>query len=231
MEVLVVWRRHGFEAEVIDDEQRCCDDIVEAPLEGICGPCRVELSQQLGLCGEQHIVACSDGEVSEGLCDVAFARAAGTGDENRDLFFDEGTGGQVLDECLIDGGVEGEVEAFEGFLAAEARASQAEVELFVFPACDLVLDEQGEELTVSEFVVDGFLVSGRQGLEDAGQSQSFEQGCKFRHRVHCVVLPFLLAEEGCGVAAETSLSRIGCREAVRVCGRLCWVFVLVQAFF
>ena len=62
---------------------------------------------------------------------MAFASAAGSGDEDRDLFFYVGTGGQVLDEGLIDGGVEGEVEALEGFLAAEARASQAEVELFV----------------------------------------------------------------------------------------------------
>ena len=185
-----MWRRHGFKAEVIDDEQWGFDNIVEAPLEGTCSAGSVELSQQLGLCGEQCVVPGSDGEVAQGLGDVAFASAAGSCNQYRDLFLYEGTGGQVLDEGLIDGGVEGEVEALEGFLSAEARSSQAEVELFVYPAGDLVLDKQGEELTVSEFVVDGFLVSGRQCLEDAGQTQSFEHGGKFRHRVHFVVLPF-----------------------------------------
>ena len=144
MEVLVVWRRHGFKAEVIDDEQRGFDNIVKAPLQGTCSAGCVELYQQLGLCGEQGVVPGSDGEVSQGLCDVAFARAAGSCNQYRDLFLDEGTGGQVLDEGLIDGGVEGKVEALEGFLAAEARTSQAKVELFVFPACDLVLDKQGK---------------------------------------------------------------------------------------
>ena len=131
VEVLVVWRRHGFRAEVIDDEQCGPDNNEEVALESTCGPGGVELSQQLGLCDDQHIVAGCAGEVSEGLCDVAFACAAGSGDEYRDFFLDEGTGGQVLDEGLIGGGVEGEgeVEALEGFLAAEARASQAEVEL------------------------------------------------------------------------------------------------------
>ena len=49
--------------------------------------------------------------MSQGLGDVAFARAAGSGDEDRDLFLDESTGGQVLDEFLIDGAVAGGFEA------------------------------------------------------------------------------------------------------------------------
>ena len=171
-----MWRRHGFKAEVIDDEQWGFDNIVEAPLEGTCSAGSVELSQQLGLCGEQCVVPGSDGEVAQGLGDVAFASAAGSCNQYRDLFLYEGTGGQVLDEGLIDGGVEGEVEALEGFLSAEARSSQAEVELFVYPAGDLVLDKQGEELTVSEFVVDGFLVSGRQCLEDADRRSLLSMG-------------------------------------------------------
>ena len=37
MKVHVVWRRHGFKAEFTDDEQWGFDNIVEAPLEGVCG--------------------------------------------------------------------------------------------------------------------------------------------------------------------------------------------------
>ena len=81
MEVLVVWRRHGFKAEVIDDEQWGFDNIEEAPLEGVCGAGSVELSQQLGLCGEQDVVPGSNGPVSQGLCDVPFASAAASGDQ------------------------------------------------------------------------------------------------------------------------------------------------------
>ena len=78
-----------------------------------------------------------------------------------------------------------------------------------FPACDLVLDKQGEELTVSEFVVDGFLVSGRQCLEDAGKTQSFEHGGQVQASGSFCWPPVFLSEEGCGIATETSLSRIG----------------------
>ncbi|SAL07044.1 hypothetical protein AWB78_08387 [Caballeronia calidae] len=38
--------------------------------------------------------------------------------------------------------------------------------------CDLVLDEQRQEVGIGELTVDGFTVTCFEGVEDAGQSQT-----------------------------------------------------------
>jgi len=102
VEVFVVRRGHRFESEVIDNEQRSFDKSLEPSFVSVDSPSGVELSKQLGLCGEEDVVAVSDSNVSEGLCDVAFSRAARPDDQNGDLLFDEAAGGEVLDKRLVN---------------------------------------------------------------------------------------------------------------------------------
>lgn len=115
MEIFVLRRAKGFEAEVVDDEQRDAGEVLEAPLEGIDGARGVERAEELALGGEQHVMAFTHGGVTERLGDVAFAGAAGPGDEDRDFFRNEAAGGELDDEGLVDGVVEVVIELLEGF--------------------------------------------------------------------------------------------------------------------
>jgi hypothetical protein len=48
------------------------------------------------------------------------------------------------------------------------KAAQPCREAFLLSACDLVADEQREELGISHFLVDGLLVAGFERVEDTG---------------------------------------------------------------
>ena len=159
MEVLVLGRLKGLESKIVNDEQIDVGEGREPALEGLGGAGGLKLSQQLALGGEDHIVAAADRLMTQGLGDVTLARACGSGDEHRGLLFHEAAGGQVHDLGLVDVGVEGEVEAFEGLLRAEAGSTHPKGELLVFTPGHLVLDEKGEELAVGELLVDGLTVS------------------------------------------------------------------------
>ena len=184
VEVLVVWRCHRFEAEVINDEQRCFDKGLEPSFVSIDSPCCVKLSEQFGLRCEEDVVAVADGDVSEGLRDVTLSGATRSGDQNGDLLLNEAASGKVADERLVHVRVESEVKAFQCFLTSEAGAPDARRELLALPARDFILDKQGEELRVGEFTFDGFLVSVGQALEKTGEVQPLKHGCQFGHGVH-----------------------------------------------
>ena len=115
---------------------------------------------------------------------MALSGATRSCDQDRDLLLDEAPRGEVLDERLVNVRVESEVKAFKCFLAPEASAPDAERELLVLPACDFVLDKQGQKLRVGEFTFDGFLVSVGQTLEDTGEVQSLKHGCQIGHGIH-----------------------------------------------
>ena len=104
----------------------------------------------------------SHGAMAQRLGEVAFAGTAGTGDEQVGGFFDETAGGQLLDKSPVNAGVEVKVELFDGLLRSEAGASDSEAEFFLIPSGDLILDEQGEELGISELGLNGLAVSCRQ---------------------------------------------------------------------
>ena len=48
--------------------------------------------------------------MTKGLCDVTFASACGAVEQDMLSLFDEGAGGQIPDELVIDFRVEGEIE-------------------------------------------------------------------------------------------------------------------------
>ena len=57
----------------------------------------------------------------------------------------------------------------------------------MFPACDLVLDKQGVQLTVSEFVVDGFLVSGTEVVQHATGEEGLDEAVARRTDGLCLL--------------------------------------------
>ena len=76
VEILVLRCSQGFQAEVIDDEQRHAGEGLEAPLVRVDGARGIEACQQLALGGEQHIVVGANGGVAERLRDVGLSGAA-----------------------------------------------------------------------------------------------------------------------------------------------------------
>ena len=121
-------------------------------------PCtcrRVQLAQELALGGEDHVVALTDGDVTEALGQVALAGAAGPGDEHAHALVEEAQGGEFLDQGAVERRQAVEVEGLEGLAGAEVGTAQAQVELLLLAAGDLVDDEQREEVRVGELLVDG----------------------------------------------------------------------------
>lgn len=68
----------------------------------------------------------------------------------------------------------------------EGGAAQAQGELLLLAAGDLVLDQQGEELGVGEFSVEGLAVTRLERIEDAGQAQLLEVRDELGKRIHRV---------------------------------------------
>ena len=126
--------------------------------------------------------------MSDGLCDMALAGSAGSGDEDRGLFAEEAAGHEVVDQGGIDSGVEVEVELLDRLAGREAGPSVPQVEPALVAAGHFVADEQSQEVRVSHFGLDSLTVSGFEGMEDAGQPQLPEQVGEVGFRVHVGML-------------------------------------------
>ena len=126
--------------------------------------------------------------MTQGLGEVTFADADLTDDEHGGMFGQVAIGGEIVDERAVELWEPIEVELMEGFVGAKGGAAQAQGELLVFPARDLILDQQCQEVGVGELGVDRFAVTRIQGIEDPGEAQLFEQGHEFRNRVHAKLL-------------------------------------------
>ena len=87
------------------------------------------------------------------------------------MALDELAGGEIDDLRLVELGIEAQVEALEGLGGVEGGAPQAQPELALGAAFDLVLQEQGEELDEGGLLLDGLAIADLEGLEDAGQAQ------------------------------------------------------------
>src|SRR4051812_30228061 len=105
-------------------------------------------------------------------------------DENGCVLGEVAPGSQIVHQSAIGFGQAIEVELVERLVGSEAGATQSCGELLAVTSCNLILDEQGQELGVGEFGVDGLAVARLEGIEDAGQAQLLQVRGEFRNRVH-----------------------------------------------
>jgi len=119
VQVLVLGRPQGLEAEVVDDKQAGLGQLVELAFVGVGGSGSVKFREHFALGCKHDVMAEPDGAVAQGLGDMAFAGSAGSHDKDRDIFIHEPTGGQIHDQGLVDGRIERKVEVFQGLLVAE----------------------------------------------------------------------------------------------------------------
>ena len=175
---------------------------------------------------EEDLVTPATGFVGQGLGDVALADPGRAVDQDRLVPLDELAGGEVEELGLVELGVEAEVEALEGLGGIEGGAPQAQAELALGAALDLVVQQQGEELDEGGLLLDGLPVADLEGLEDAGQTQGAEHGGELVGQFHGVDL--LSSAPGSGKkVVQGRACRGGVAPAARASGgsasgRGCW---------
>jgi hypothetical protein len=127
--------------------------------------------QDVGLAIE-HLVALPDGRLSDGLGEVAFARAAGSEKERIFAAINEGSGGEIEDQTAVHLGIEAEVETIERLVRiAEAGVFAAPFEQAVRAPGEFVRDQRGKQVDGRH----GFGLSLKQaGFEHVGHAAEAE---------------------------------------------------------
>ena len=157
---------HG---EVIQDQHGGPGEFAEAFVPGVVGVAACEVGQGAAGLEEADVGAVADGQVAEGLGDVALAHADGAVEDHGLPGVQPAQGGQVADlgGGQLRGG--GEVEAFQGGLFLEAGLAQPACHGGGLAAGDLVFAEDLEELDVAQFPGAGLGQAGVDGGEHPGQ--------------------------------------------------------------
>ena len=159
------------QAEVIDDQQRRREQAAQHGLAGVVGARLVELSPHLVGAHEEHALAGPAGGVAEGGGQEGFTHAHGAEQEDVLAALEEAQAEELLDAIAIEGDRGLPVEVFEGLLLLEAGAGEAEGEVFVIAAIDLVLEHELEEVELREFC----LLCVRDPIGERGeQSREFQ---------------------------------------------------------
>src|SRR5579875_3492496 len=120
---------------------------------------------------EPDFGAVADGQVPQGLGDVAFAHADGAVEDHGLAGVQPAQGGQVADGGGGQFGGGGEVEAFQGGLLFEPSAADALGQRHAVAAGDLVLTQHLEELQVAQFPGAGVGEAGIEGGQHPWQFQ------------------------------------------------------------
>ncbi len=112
--------REVFDAHVVDDEEVAAEVVVEDFLVtlGVVGVV-AEVGEDVEDGAVEDGFAEFDQGVADGLGEVAFADSGGAEQEEVAGLVDKSSGGEVVDLRSVDGGVEGEVEVFEGACFSE----------------------------------------------------------------------------------------------------------------
>jgi hypothetical protein len=115
---------------------------------------------------------------------LRFPDAGWAADEHVTFLLDIEAGGQIENLLAIDGRIEGEVEAFQGFAGVDGGPAQAQRQLLVVAAFDFVLRQAGQELNIGPLLGDGLLIADLERFEDAGQAQALQARGELVLQVH-----------------------------------------------
>lgn len=135
-------------------------------------------------------------DVGQGLDKEALAGATGADDEHRDLLFRVTAGGLVHDLRLVHAEIEGKVVALDRLLRVDTGPTLPHDELALFTTGDLVLDEQGQEVGVGEFLLHGLKVTDLQGVQDAGKKELFQMRRQLGDGIHGYTLHLAAKSSG-----------------------------------
>ena len=171
-EVFAAFGRELFDAHVVDDEEIAAEVVVEdflMPL-GVVGVV-TEVGEDVEDGTVEDGFAEFDQGVADGLGEVALAHSGRAEQEKVAGLVDKSSGGEVVDLGAADGGVEGEVEVFEGALFAEGGRFGAPGDGALLTDVEFVGEDGAEEFCMAEVVAAGFLEAKFKGGEQAGKAE------------------------------------------------------------
>lgn len=186
-------RLAGVEApqsEVIDEQHVGREDAPEHLVGGMIGARLVqELEEAIGT-EEEHVVAGPARRVADGGREKRFSDADGTEEDHIFLARDEAQAEEVADACVIERDRGLPVEAFEGLFLFEARPAEAQGEVVLIAARDLVLEGQLQEVEFSELRLAGVGDAVGKRRQEARELQAFQDGLERGRDLHERGLPF-----------------------------------------
>lgn len=144
----------GVEAaqgEVVDDEDVGREQTAEDLLGGVIGTRLVEFAQEVIGAQEQDIATGAAGGVAERTGEKRLADTDGAKEDDILLALDEAKAEEVADTIAVkgDGGVP--VETLQGLLLLETGTFESQGEVLVVAPVDLVLEDEFQEVELSEF--------------------------------------------------------------------------------
>jgi hypothetical protein len=98
---------------------------------------------------EEETVSEFGGENAQGDGKMSFADAGRTQEQNIAAFGKEATGGQFLQQGLINGGLEGEVEVFEPLEIRQTGKAQVGFDDACTPRCQFGFEQATQEVRVT----------------------------------------------------------------------------------
>jgi hypothetical protein len=115
----------------------------------IC-PAGQEEAKQFDRFCEKDLIALAAGLVTEGLGDMTLACACGAVEQDMLSLFYKSASAKIPDELVVDFGVEGEVKPLDGFFLLEGGSAKAKREFLAFSSFDLVLNQEMEEVEITQ---------------------------------------------------------------------------------
>jgi hypothetical protein len=139
------------QAEVIHDQEVGCQKPASNFLGRVVGPGLVEeLEEAIGT-QEEHGVACAAGRMAQRRRQEGLSHADRPHEDRVLSALEEAEAEQLLHPIAIEGDGCIPVERFEGLLFFEARTGESLVKALVVATIDLVLEQEFEELELTEF--------------------------------------------------------------------------------
>jgi hypothetical protein len=129
-------------------------------------------------------VAGAAGRVAERTSEERLPYTDRTEEDHVLASLDKAEAEELLDAVPVEGHGSIPVEAFEGLVLLEAGSGEANLEVLLIPAVDLVLEDELEEVELREL---RFLRVGqtvREGREQSRELQAFEDGLQGRADLH-----------------------------------------------
>src|SRR5579862_3571952 len=211
--VLALLAAHGLEGEVVDDEQ------VDGAEGGHLGVVRVvesTLSQKRQhLIGAQEVdvVAMTAGEVTESVGDEGLADADGPENDDVPMRLQEAQRTELCEELLVEGDLGRLVEPLERHVGVELGVGDSVGDGGVVAPCDLVGDEQGEDLLERHTLRLREVEPLGQRVEDAAEAQAAQRRGELRGGglAHCAPLsPSRRVRNACSSRAKRGTGSGSC---------------------
>jgi hypothetical protein len=162
--------------EVVDNEEIRSEEATDNALGGVIGPGLVDELEERVAAKEEDAAAGATGAMAESAGEEGLAHADGPEEKDVLVTFEESEAEEISDAVAVEGDGSVPVKVLEGMGLLEAGAVEAGGEVLVFPAIDLVLKGELEEVEGGEGGLLGIGDAVRKGGCHAGELEALENG-------------------------------------------------------